>query len=133
MFYIKSKQQSGKTVTIEITDENVFTRCPECGRELPVDLAEVFGDGEGDLFSTSIICSACTKKRQQKVGFSDGVVVTLDGISLLVDAMNKAGYGEPLYNLFIRFEVNDLKDLTREQYEPFAEALLDLVVGEFGL
>jgi len=131
MFYIKSKQQSGKTVKTDITDENVFTRCPECERELPVDLAEVFGDGEGDLFSTSIVCSACTQKRQKKIGFSDGVLVTLDGINLLVDALNKADYGEPVYDLFIRFEVDDLKELTPEQYEPFAGALLRLAVGKF--
>lgn len=105
--------------------DNVFTAFGQRGR----DLVAVYGQYPIALnlawlsFFAFLACSA----------FSDGVVVTLDGISLLVDAMNKAGYGEPLYNLFIRFEVNDLKDLTREQYEPFAEALLDLVVGEFGL
>jgi hypothetical protein len=28
--------------TVEITDENVFTRCPGCGDEVSVDLAELF-------------------------------------------------------------------------------------------
>ena len=46
MFYIKTKQHSGKMVSTEITDENVFTRCPECGREMPVDLAEIFADAK---------------------------------------------------------------------------------------
>lgn len=62
MFYVKTSFGYTDVVT-EIHDDNVFTRCPECGSELNVDLAEVFADGESDLESTSIICSACTKKR----------------------------------------------------------------------
>ncbi|GHU53456.1 hypothetical protein FACS1894132_05660 [Clostridia bacterium] len=65
MFYTKTKLPTGRTVKTEITDENVFTKCPECGCELPVDLAEILSDGESDLFSTSIICSRCTAKRTQ--------------------------------------------------------------------
>jgi hypothetical protein len=128
MFYIKSKQQSGKTVKTEITDENVFTRCPECGRELPVDLAEVFADGEGDLFSTSIVCSACVKKRKKTL--STDMDVTLDGLILLVSVMNKAGYGEQICNLYTLFEVDDPTELTPSQYKPFADALCDLATGD---
>lgn len=128
MFYIKSKQQSGKTVKTEITDENVFTRCPECGRELPVDLAEVFADGEGDLFSTSIVCSACVKKR--KKALPADMEVTLDGLILLVSVMDKAGYGEQIYDLYTRFEVDDPTELTPAQYKPFADALCDLATGD---
>ena len=32
MFYIKTRKPNGKTIRTEITDENVFTRCPDCGR-----------------------------------------------------------------------------------------------------
>ena len=42
MFYIKTKLPDGKTVKTDVTDENVFTRCPECGKEIGVDLAELF-------------------------------------------------------------------------------------------
>lgn len=62
MFYVKTSFGYADVVT-EIHCDNVFTRCPECGSELNVDLAEVFSDGDADLESTSIICSACTKKR----------------------------------------------------------------------
>jgi hypothetical protein len=129
MFYIKSKQKNGKTVKTEITDENVFTRCPECGRELPVDLAEVFG--EGDLFSTSILCSACTKNRKRPLAAD--IVITLDGLRLLTEVMNKAGYGEQIFDLFMQFEVDDIEELTTEQYKPFANALCGLAAGGFGL
>ena len=48
MFYIKTKLPDGKPVKTEVTDENVFTRCSECGKEISVDLAELFSDGNGD-------------------------------------------------------------------------------------
>lgn len=87
MFYIKTKLPSGKTVKTEITDENVYTRCPECGREIPVDLAKVFSDGEGDLFSTSIICSACTKKRVEQRERTESIPVTINDLTLFSDML----------------------------------------------
>lgn len=129
MFYIKTVQPSDRSVTTDITDENVFTRCPECGREMPIDLAEVFSDGEGDLFSTSILCAACTKKRTEKHLFSEGINITADGIALLANVMSKAGCGEQLYVLFDRFEIEKISDLEPEQLHPFADALAGLAVA----
>ena len=62
MFYIKTRLGGETEFTTEITDENVFTRCPQCGSEFAVDLAEVFSDGDGDLYGTSIFCDACSRK-----------------------------------------------------------------------
>ena len=45
MFYVKEPIHDAMEVTIEINDENVFCRCPVCGREILVDLEEVLGDG----------------------------------------------------------------------------------------
>ena len=73
MFYLKTQMPNGGVAKTEITDENVYTRCPDCGRELPVDLVEVFSDGKGDLYSTSIICSACTKQRGAKRTHLEGI------------------------------------------------------------
>ena len=50
MFYVKEQLGDTVEVSIEINDENVFCRCPSCGSEVQVDLAEVFSDGDGDLF-----------------------------------------------------------------------------------
>lgn len=133
MFYIKTKKTSGKILKMEITDENVFTLCPECGVEMNVDLAELFSDGEGDLYSSSVICSACTMKRRKKRPFSESVTVTFDGLALLTDVMNKAGYGELVYDLFIRFGIEELTELTPDQYETLAGALCEMATGEFGL
>ena len=38
MFYVKEPIHDAMEVTVEINDENVFCRCPVCGREILVDL-----------------------------------------------------------------------------------------------
>ena len=51
MFYVKSQLDESTTLLTEITDENVFTRCPDCGQEVSVDLNDVIDDeGQLDLF-----------------------------------------------------------------------------------
>ena len=125
MFYIKSKLANGKMVKTDITDENVFTCCPECGREFAVDISEIFSDGEGDLYSTNIICCACTNKRRH----IDGLTITADGLALLSDVLCKSGYGEQVFDLFDKFEIEDIKELTPKQYESFADALSELATG----
>lgn len=62
MFYVKEQLKDTMEVSIEINDENVFCRCPHCGSEVQVDLAEIFADGESDLFGTAVLCDTCTKK-----------------------------------------------------------------------
>ncbi len=55
MFYMKHK---GKK--LEIYEDNVFTLCPICGREHPVDLMSILP--EGDLYGTNVYCTDCSKK-----------------------------------------------------------------------
>lgn len=62
MFYVKEQINDAMEVTIKINDENVFCRCPVCGEEVQVDIAELLSDGESDLFGTSVLCSDCTRK-----------------------------------------------------------------------
>ena len=68
MFYIKTELPDGKTVKTEVTDENVFTRCPGCGDEVSVDLAELFSDSESDLYGTAVYCDKCSRKIRSKGG-----------------------------------------------------------------
>ena len=133
MFYLKTKLANGKVVKTDITDENVFTCCLECGRELPIDLVEVFSDGEGDLFSTSIICSACTKKRSEKRRHNSDIKITVDGLTLLSDTLSRAGYGEQVHALFDEYEIEAVQELVPDQYEPFAAALKALATEGGGL
>lgn len=64
MFYVK-REIDGKIIKEEITSENVFTVCPKCGKELQVDLAEIFPDGEIDLEGTAIICKDCVQMSKE--------------------------------------------------------------------
>ena len=62
MFYVKERLNDSMEISIEITDENVFFFFLMCGVEVMVDIAEILGDGESDLFGTAIYCSECSKK-----------------------------------------------------------------------
>ena len=128
MFYIKTKQYCGKTINIEITDENVFTRCPECGREMPVDLAEIFADGEGDLFSTQVVCAACAKRSVMSRLSSEDSKLATDGITVLANVLRKAGYWRELSALFDLFEIEGMCELEPNQMRPFSDALTSLAV-----
>jgi|GEM_PF-190859 len=133
MFYLKTKMPNGEVVKTEITDENVYTRCPDCGRELPVDLVEIFSDGKGDLYSTNIICSACTNKHSAKRTHLDGIKITVDGLALLSDMLCRAGYGEEVRDVFDEFDIDAVSDLAPGQYKSFAETLTNLAVEGGGI
>lgn len=60
MFYAKEKLGESAELAVELTEENVYCKCPVCGREVPVDLAAVFADGEGDLVSTAEVMGGKT-------------------------------------------------------------------------
>ena len=64
MFYVREKLSDSTEITVEIHDDNVFCTCPGCGGEVEIDLAELFSDGEGDLYSTSGYCSECSYARR---------------------------------------------------------------------
>lgn len=69
MYYIKAEIAQEVTIKAEITDENVFTTCPDCGVEHPVVLADtVDADGRLDLFGTAIYCPECSEKIRGELG-----------------------------------------------------------------
>lgn len=39
MFYIKENLNDTTSISVEINNENVYCRCPQCGAEVPVDLS----------------------------------------------------------------------------------------------
>ncbi len=57
MFYVKATLAEGVEINIDITDENVYTRCPVCGKEMNVDIVEYARGTEFDLCGTSVYCS----------------------------------------------------------------------------
>lgn len=62
MFYLKTKINDETAIITELTGENVFAFCPECGKEFEIDLHDVFADG-GDLYGTAVYCAECSPKR----------------------------------------------------------------------
>lgn len=61
MFYVKARINDVLEITAEINDDNVFCICPDCGRELEVDLAEIFAKSGSDLYGTAVYCLECSK------------------------------------------------------------------------
>ena len=59
MFYMKHKGTK-----LEIREDNVYTKCPVCGKEKKVDLVELIRDG-GDLFGTMIVCGGTCIEKQR--------------------------------------------------------------------
>ena len=68
MFYVREKINDTAEGTVEIHNDNVFCTCPGCGCEVGVDLAELFSDGEGDLYGTAVCCDKCSRKIRSKGG-----------------------------------------------------------------
>lgn len=62
MFYVKTKLANGVILRSEITNENVYTTCPLCGREHSIDLEDVLTDG--GLYGTQVYCTKCSHKRK---------------------------------------------------------------------
>ncbi len=65
MFYVKEKMTDTVEVKVELNDENVFCTCPDCGKEVAVDLSYVFADGIGDMYGTAVLCNECARRRLQ--------------------------------------------------------------------
>ena len=63
MFYVKTQLDANSAIVTEITDGNVFTRCPDCGCEIGVDLNDVIDDGQLDLHGLRVCCPKCSRIR----------------------------------------------------------------------
>lgn len=62
MYYVKSNITDELEVRVELTDENIFTVCPRCSKEVLVDFSEIFRDKTPDLYGTSVYCESCSRK-----------------------------------------------------------------------
>ena len=79
MFYVKTQLTEETTLTTEITDENVFTRCPRCGSEISVDLADILADGDFKLHA-KIVGELLCKFIIQTNDFAVDVAVNQRGV-----------------------------------------------------
>lgn len=60
-FYLKIKNRK-----VYIEEDNVYTICPECGKEHVVDLVEVISSGDTDLYSTQVYCRECSERGRRQ-------------------------------------------------------------------
>jgi len=67
MFYIKENLNDTTSISVEINNENVYCRCPQCGAEVPVDLSVFWTAENFDIFNSAVYCDACTQKRLKGV------------------------------------------------------------------
>lgn len=56
MYYMKSGKKK-----LFIEEDNVYTRCARCGKEMQIDLDDAVIDGALDLYGTSWYCERCSK------------------------------------------------------------------------
>ena len=66
MFYIKDRLYGAIEVTTEIGPDNVFCKCPYCGKEVQVNLSLLMSDGKGDLLSRSVVCDNCKRVSKEE-------------------------------------------------------------------
>ena len=63
MFYVKTNLNKNIEIKVDLYDDEIFTQCPKCGKEIQVDnetLANILKDA--DLSSTSLYCGKCSKE-----------------------------------------------------------------------
>ena len=66
MFYVKERITKGTTVSVNITDKNVYCRCPGCGAEVQVNLEDVFKVKGVNLIDTEVLCDRCPERVQRR-------------------------------------------------------------------
>ena len=62
MFYVKTQLNRDAMIEIDITDTNVFCRCPFCGQEVPVDLDDVVQDENFSIADSEVACGKCSRR-----------------------------------------------------------------------
>ncbi|MGE6379019.1 hypothetical protein [Peribacillus muralis] len=69
MFYVKTKINDQIEMKIELHDDEIFTKCPDCGVEQEVDNQTIISvlEDDGDFGSTSIYCEDCSALMKAKM------------------------------------------------------------------
>lgn len=63
MFYVKTKISDDVEVKVDLYDDEIYTQCPKCGKEIQVETGELNQVLEnGDLANSSLYCENCSKE-----------------------------------------------------------------------
>lgn len=66
MIYVSQQLDDFTTLNVEITPENTFTKCSDCGRETQIDLNDAVVAGVTDLFGIRWRCESCSCRNALK-------------------------------------------------------------------
>lgn len=62
MFYIKKKIDNDIELRVDLYDDEIYTKCPKCGKEINVETEDLkLVLKEGDLSSSTLYCEECSK------------------------------------------------------------------------
>lgn len=59
MFYTKLTLSENSKVITRLSDKNVYSICPKCGKEIRVNLSDVLKEEDTDLHTTCVYCKSC--------------------------------------------------------------------------
>ncbi len=71
MFYTKLMLSENSKVITRLSDKNVYSICPKCGKEIQVNLSDVLKEEDTDLHTTCVYCKSCAKKWLENWGVKD--------------------------------------------------------------
>lgn len=133
MFYLKTKLANGKVIKTEITDENVFTRCPDCGRECRSILWRFSLTAKVTSFPQA--SSALPAPRNAPKSVDTMAASKLRStVSLCFRTCSvRRAISAQVQDLFDEYEIEAVQELAPEQFEPFADALKALPAEGGGL
>lgn len=66
MIYVSQQLDDFTTLNVEVTPENIFAKCSDCGRETQIDLNDAVLAGVTDLFGVRWRCESCSYKHALK-------------------------------------------------------------------
>ena len=124
MIYTKSKAgDSSCKRKNPVLDDNTFSVCCKCGKEVPVPLNELFRAKKDHPLSARIMCPECTKKqfRQRSPTLNDVVSLAL--------SLCKLGFTRQVRSTYDNYDIKDIQELHPEAYGNFVNGLLTAVAG----
>jgi len=123
MIYLKTNINDDIEIRISIYDDELFTTCPDCGKEIEVDTESLrMILKNGDLSSTSMCCEECSARRVSKN--TEGIEtlgLTVRGYNVL----KRTGISTIAELLERWADIENLRNMGRKAYNDIGEKLAE--------
>ena len=119
MIYTKSNDRK-----IPVLDDNTFSVCCRCGKEVPVHLSELLKAKIERPLSARIMCPDCTREQFKKNR------PTLNDIVTLAISLCRLGYTRIVRSIYNNYRIEDIQELPPNDYGNFVSDLLTAVSAE---